>query len=666
MPGHRGATRRAVLRASGAAIVPFSAAGCLGGEGEDGERKGSPDDTTPDPAEIERGGNFTIGYPSKLETLNALTATSAYSWGLLELVHQAGVVVEPETFEVMPWAFSEWDHEETDGGMNVYFSINDELEWNDGEEFTVDDAIFTYEYYMEQEPGRYLSAISPMEAVSEADNGYDVELQLNEVVGTWELDQLSLYLLPEHVWEDVDDHTRFDPEGDPVGLGPGRVTRIDPDTAAEVELNQEWPLTRQGWVEDHDLLLSDGPFLDTVRYQIFGSDSALQQAFLNGDVDAIYDDAFDENQSESVEDREGLGLIEGHDDGYRHFTVNMRNEPFDDQSFRQAMHMAMDEIQWVNEMSLGFAIPGSVPIPPVYEHLRPETAAGKEVQQSPEEEAHPALEALWFREEADGNGVFDVEAVRSFLENGEVISGEEGEYAGQEYPGSLTGFGTTFQTESAYDYEFGELRSNVLEDAAVDVDRELYVDGRTIEEINGGPITMLNYPPDQNPRVVDFTQDYIGNLRQLGIPIEQEIVTFSSMSERVYLETDFDIYPMSWSNFSTQGADSLYAFFHSDNAHGPDSDFDSFAYNAAGYGLEGLPGADGVIDEMRTEVDDETRNALVQKVAERIYLEAPTFVIGYALPQWPVNEAEYGGYMSDVPGVGSSNLWLQCLNVHQR
>lgn len=658
MPDERGRTRRSFLRASGAGAVAVSATGCFGDDGEDGASE-QPGGTEPDG--IERGGNFTVGLPSGIEAPNPLTASSAYTWSVLELVYQSGVFVEPQSFEVLPWAFTEWEYEELDEGMNVYFSVNDELRWTDGEAFTVDDALFTYEYYMDQKPARYLAAIDPMEAVSEADNGFDVRLELNEVVGSWEVEQLGLYLLPRHVWEGVDDHTT--PEGDePVGLGPGRITRMDPDTAIEVALDGESPFTRYDWVDEHELFIAEGPYLDSIRFQVFGSKSALQQEFLNGNIDAIYDDAFDVNKAEDVESRDGLSLIGGQAAGYNHYTVNMRVPPFDDQAFRQALRMAMDEIQWVQRMELGFAVPGSVVVPPAYEHIRPETAVGEEVQQSPDQESHPALEALWFREAEDG--VLDVEAIREFLRSGEVISGQGGTYAGFEYPGSLTDFGETFQTESAYDYEFGEVRSDVLRKA--DADAELYVDGQTIEERNGGPLTMLNYPPDARPDVVEFTQNYVANLRRLGVPIEQEIVSFNSMSERVYLEADFDIYPMGWSNFSTRGATSLYSFFHSDNAHAEDSGFDTFAYNASGYGLEGLPGADEEIDAMRRELDDERRNALVRQVAERMYLEAPTLVRSYPLLQWPVNAGEYAGFISDVPGPGSNNLWKQCLNVHRR
>ncbi len=664
MSGHRGRTRRSFLRASGAGVAAVSAAGCLDADGgEDGDGNGGtgvPESGETEPDEIERGGSFTVGLPGAIEAPNPLTASSAYTWSVLELVHQTGVFVEPEAFEVMPWAFTEWDAEEREGRMTIRFSVNDDLRWTDGEAFTVDDALFTYEYYMDREPTRYRAAIDPIESVSEADNGFDVRLELSEAVGTWEVEQLGLHLLPRHVWEGVDDHTAHGSD-EPVGLGPGRITRLEPDTAIDVSLDGESPLTRYDWVDEHDLFLAEGPYLDSIRFRVL-DDAALHREFVAGNVDAIHDDAFDPGRTGTLEDRDGLDLIDGRADGYGHYTVNMRVTPFDDQAFRQAMRMAMDGPRWVREMARDSAVAGSVVVPPAYEHLRPETAADEPVQQSPDEEAHPALEALRFR--GTGDGALDVEAVREFLRSGEVISGRGGTYAGVEYPGSLTDVGETAQTEAAYDYEFGEVRSDVLREAGADA--ELYVDGQTIEERNEGPLTMLNYPPDERPRVVEFTQEYVGNLRRLGVPIRQEIVTAGVMADRAFLEAEFDVHPMEWSSLSSQGADSLYRLFHSDNAHAADSTFDSFAYNASGYGLEGLAGADEEIDAMRRELDDERRDALVRRVAERLYLEAPTLVRDYPPSRWPVNAGEYAGFMADVPSPGSDGLWKQCLNVHRR
>lgn len=650
MGNHR-TTRRSVLKATGVGAATLPLAGCFGDDGgnEDGIDSG----------DIAEGGSFTVGLSGELEALNPLTAGSVGANAVLDLVYQRGVIVEPEGFAVMPWVFTDWGATETADGMEIGFDVREDLAWTDGEAFTVADVIFTYEYYMDHEPARFRSAIRPMESIA-AGRDYDLVLTLEEPVGTYEVEQFGLRLLPEHVWSGVDDPLDRRP-AEPVGLGPGRVTDPGPDAAVEVELARDWPLTDQEWVRDHDALIEGGPFLDSVRFRGFDGDDDLRRAFLDGEIDSIHGSTFDGDRAPDVEDRDGRGFVTGGDDGYRHVTFNMRTPPLDDQAFRQALCMAMDRDEWTDGMALGPAIPGSVVVPPAFEHIRPETAAGEDVRRSPDGDVPESLRALWFRE--DDGGDLDVGAIREFLESGAVVTGEAGTYAGFEYPGSLTDFGGTSRTEAVHDYAFGEVRSSLLRD--LDVDRELYVDGMTVEELNDGPLTMLNYPSRERPRVADFTGRYVENVRRLGVPIEREPVAFDTMAKRVYLEADFDVYPMDWSDLSSRGVPSLYDLFHSDNAHGQDADGDTFAYNAAGYGLEGVAGADDAIEELRAEPDDEDRNEGVARLAERIYLEAPTLVRSHDVERWPVNTDDFGGYIPDIAGPGSSNLWLQLLNAYR-
>ncbi|MDL5363036.1 ABC transporter substrate-binding protein [Halalkalicoccus sp. NIPERK01] len=644
------ATRRSLLTATAGLALPL--AGCLSGD-EDQRR---PEEG--EAAEIEPGGEFAVGLPGEPEALNPLTASSAHTNALLDLLYQPGVVVEPVGFEAMPWVFTDWTARETDGGMEVDFSVREDLRWTDGEPLTVEDVRFTYEYYVDRGPERFFAAVDPIESVREANGEHDLTLALDRVVGSYEVEQLSLRLLPEHVWHDVEDHAAHDPE-EPVGLGPGRLA-AGSGTELAVALEAEWPLAAQGWVEDHDLLLAGGPYLDSIRFRVLETDAAAHRELLNGGIDAMYASAFDATRAREIHDREELGLVEGRDDGYAHYTLNLRRPPLDDQAFRQALSMAMDRRQWVDEIALGYAVPGSVVVPPAFEHLRPETAVGESVQQRPDEAAPGATRALWFRE-AEGGGL-DVEAVRGFLERGAVVSGSGGTYAGREYPGSLSDFGETARTEAAYDYTFEEVRSDVLEENGID--RELYVDGRTVEEVHDGPLTVLAPPADERPRVLEFTRGYVRSLRRLGVPTELAVLPANSIADRAYLDADFDVYPGDWSALSPHGT-SLYDLFHSDNAHAEGSG-STFAYNAAGYGLDGSAGADDAIAAARAEPDRERRNELVREVAERIYLEAPTLVRSYRIEQWPVDTADFAGFLPDVPGVGSSNLWMQSLNVHRR
>ena len=672
MPGSS-PSRRRFLKTTGAGAVTVTLAGCLktltnepgtsdddvddGFDDRNGidDENGVDDESPGNPNGTPVGGTFTIGYPRGFESLNVLTASSTYTWGLLDQIYQAGVFIEPAGYEAMPWVYTDWESEGGEGAddpMDVYFDVRDDLTWNDGEALTIEDVVFTYEYYVEQEPDRYLAAVGPIEAVSRGTD-WDVHLELARPIGTWEVDQLGLPILAEHEWGDVTDHTTFETD-DPIGLGPGRVRNFEPGSRAEIEFRDSWPLLEQDWIDDNQLLDSGGPYLDSVQYEVFGNDRALHDAFIEGAVDAMYDASFDVPRLGDVDDDEGLGVVTGFDDGYRHYTVNLRHEPLDDLTFRQILAMAMDETHWVETLNHGYEDPGSFVIVPAYEHVRPETAADAAINED------PATQAFTFREVEPG--VMDLDGLREFLVNGEVIDGSEGRYVGHEYPGSLTGVETA-QSESTYEYSYGEVHSDVL--AGDGVERELYIEGEPFEEAIGRPLEMLTYPSNERPAVNAMSDDFIRNVRRLGVPIEREVVAFDSMSEMVYVRADFDIYPMRWSNTSATGIPTLYTLFHSDNAHEDDSAFDTFRYNASGYGLAGLPGADEMIEEARVELDEGRRNELVQRVAELIYLEAPSFVLGYSNVVWPVNTADYGGFIDGMTAPGSSNDHLQTWHIYE-
>ncbi|MEM4782625.1 MAG: ABC transporter substrate-binding protein, partial [Halalkalicoccus sp.] len=315
--------------------------------------------------------------------------------------------------------------------------------------------------------------------------------------------------------------------------------------------------------------------------------------------------------------------------------------------------MALDERRWVEEVGLGAAIPGSTVIPPAAEGFRPETAAEEPIRRSPDGEGASAMNALTFRG-TDGEPAVD--ALRTFLESGTPISGRSGTYAGNEYPGSLTG--VEIDAGARYDYEFGGVHSTLLEEEA---DAELYVDGRTIEELNDGPLTMLSPARDASPRRAAFLRSYATTLRRLGIPIEIDAVTPGVLADRLYLDADFDVAPIGWSRVPTRGVATLSDLFHSDNAR---ENAEGFAPNVTGYGLDA--GADEAIEDLRAETDEDRRTERVRRLVERLYLDAPVVVAGHSRPRWPVAAGAFGGFLDDVPGVGSAALRFQALSIHRR
>ncbi len=668
-------TRRSFLKASGAGAVAVSLAGPsaareLGGEQQSQEtttEEGQSDGGQSD-GDVPTGGTLVYGMSAKPDTSNILTLGSVYAAVAVDRVYETGTTLDPVTSEVRPNVFTDWTVENTSGQNaqpDVYFDMREGLTWNDGEEFTAEDVLFTYRYYMENQPGNYAAAASPMEEIEESSrDDWDFHLKLSQPVGVWASEQLQIPLLPQHKWEGKDyqqyDPMEANPDNGPVGLGPGRLTQFDPATSMQVVFDNEYyydTLSTLEWKQNHDELRAGGPFIDRVNYKVFGSETAMTNAFLQGGIDTHYG-SMKTAQIPKVKQNDGMSLVNGTDSGFSYYAFNLRRKPLDDVTFRQAVAFMYDDYFWVQRLMNGYVWKGDFVQSNGYPKPRPDFQFAGEDQML----THPATNAFDFRS-ADQGPTPDVEGVRTFLTEGNVVDGSEGTYVGKDYPGSLSGVSAS-RSESKYDYSFGPVQSQVLREHD-GADRELRVDGKTIPQtMDGDAITMFIDPPKQGPKEAKAIERWVNNLKSVGIPVKTQALSFNTMTSRVYYEEDFDIYPMGWGGTGPFGS-SAYSFFHSDNAddHSKDGNSDSFMYNSTAYGLYG-GSSDDLLSQARTTMDAEERNRTTARAVEKIYLDMPYILRDYAKFRWPLNTAKFGGQIPDIVDPAFANFGAQVNNLH--
>ncbi|WP_132057548.1 ABC transporter substrate-binding protein [Halorussus amylolyticus] len=664
-------SRRNFLKASGAGAVALSLAGCSGGESEQGTTEESGDteatetteetvaENTSDSDEIPQGGTLVYGMSSNPDTSNYLMAGSVYSAVALDLVYDYGVEIDPVTYDIRPWAFTDWELQNEDADQpEVVFNVRDDLTWNDGEDFTIEDVIFSHDYIIENQVGEFSTVWNNIESVEEDDGDWDCRMTLTQQIGTWDSSALGACpMLPEHIWSDVDDFENYDPmeerENGPVGTGPGILTQFDPDTSMQIQFRdpEEYPLTDQDWIDEHDNLVAGGPFLDQVNFQVYGEEAAMTQAFMRGEIDTHYG-TLDTDKIPEAQDTDGLGLVKGYDSGFSYMGINCRREPLDDVALRQVVSFCFDDYYWTQELQQDYVYEGDFAQSPGYSGVRPETVFDGELLED------PATQAFTFRgidESADP----DVEAMREFLENGEVIDGSEGTYAGQEYPGSLSGAEAS-QSEAKYDYTFEEAQSSELEDYS---EEELYVDGEPISEVmNDGAITILMDPPSDYPKQSQAFERWSENMKKVGIPVKLEPTEFNTMSDMVYYDAEFDVYEMGWGGTGVFGT-SVRSFFHSDFAKEAYEE-ETYAYNSTGYGVAG-GSSDELIMDAYTEMDPEARNEKFATALEKVYLDMPYMVRDYAKMRWPMNTADFTGAVEPIVDPAYANWHWQAYHLHQ-
>ncbi|MDR9828407.1 ABC transporter substrate-binding protein [Vibrio sp. FNV 38] len=111
----------------------------------------------------------------------------------------------------------------SDDLMTVTFDIRKGVKWSDGEEFTADDIIFSFNL-VKTKPELDQSGINSWVANVEKLNDYQVRFNLTEANSNVPYEIAKVPVVPEHVWSKVGDPATFTNEN-PVGSGP--FTTID-------------------------------------------------------------------------------------------------------------------------------------------------------------------------------------------------------------------------------------------------------------------------------------------------------------------------------------------------------------------------------------------------------------------------------------------------------
>ncbi len=273
-------------------------------------------------------------------SLNPYTYRSGYpGWNMLLL--QYDTLLQLDTDGVpQPWLASEMDV--SDDGMTITFTLRDDVTWHDGEPFTAEDVKFTIEYYLEFEHGRWTRNSRPVESV-ETDGDYTVIFNMASATPGFELQLAETPMLPQHVWEGVDDPDNHVFEEN-IGTGPYKLVETVLDQFYVMEVNEDY--------------FAGKPQRDELVFVQFADTAGSLAALRTNAVDMIVTRATPE-QINILSGVEGIDVAQGPE-----FTTDMINydverAPFNNKTVRQAMNLAINRQDLVDTVYLGAASPGS-------------------------------------------------------------------------------------------------------------------------------------------------------------------------------------------------------------------------------------------------------------------------------------------------------------------
>jgi ABC-type transport system substrate-binding protein len=134
------------------------------------------------------------------DVFNPCSATTEYEWNIIDSTLDRLTAVNPYNHRDVPWLATDWTIAETAGGMEITFTLRDDLYWQDGYPFTAYDVEFCLEFLRDQHVPRYEEAWWPLEDVVVTN---DTHLS---IVTSWEgLDLFYDYtrlaaMLPPQIW----------------------------------------------------------------------------------------------------------------------------------------------------------------------------------------------------------------------------------------------------------------------------------------------------------------------------------------------------------------------------------------------------------------------------------------------------------------------------------
>lgn len=224
----------------------------------------------------------------------------------------------------------------SEDGLTWKITLREGVKWHDGEDFTVDDVIFSYNFLIEAGRANNLAAIESIEA--SGDYGLTIKLSspqpffLNEgLAGT--------YIMPEHIWKDQTpvsgELSQFQGR---IGTGAYKLVEVEPGQYYRFEANPDYYRGK--------------PMVNELLAKIVKDRTQQFNQLRSGEADAVLSSVPPAFVAE-LESDSNLRIARGSDFFNYIFYTNGSREPFSDPAVRQAIAKAIDTETLVDVVLLG-------------------------------------------------------------------------------------------------------------------------------------------------------------------------------------------------------------------------------------------------------------------------------------------------------------------------
>jgi peptide/nickel transport system substrate-binding protein len=245
--------------------------------------------------------------------------------------------------ETIPWLATDWSL--SDDGLTWTFTLREGVRWHDGQPLTVDDVVFSIEYY-KAHPGTawFMAQINEIASATRVSDN-QVALQLARPFAPFlQTTAESLFIIPRHIWEDVADPRIYTELDAFIGSGAYRLVEFSQEEGTYLfEANPDFFL--------------GVPYVQRIEF-VPTSDDIL--ALSNGDV-AAFDQFGGVTEEMLAPFRQPPFEVKQAPGEWGMFLYfNLEEEtPLRDVRIRQAIAHAVDRQAMVERVLFGFGGPGS-------------------------------------------------------------------------------------------------------------------------------------------------------------------------------------------------------------------------------------------------------------------------------------------------------------------
>ena len=231
-------------------------------------------ETTAEAAKPTEGGESTFTYAIAGDpgaNVNVITTSDRFGLMTLKMIYSPLYMYNADGINY----FLAKSIDTSDDNLTYTMHLRDDVKWSDGEKFTADDVVFTFEAMEKEENAgwAYSQLVYKEGAVKiEKVDDYTVKLTM-PFVNSAAVEMFSqIFIMPKHVYENVTNFENNDVNTKPVGTGPYVMSEYSAGSYVKFTKNENYFL--------------GAPSIDNIVYRIIENENTAMTAIQSGEVDA--------------------------------------------------------------------------------------------------------------------------------------------------------------------------------------------------------------------------------------------------------------------------------------------------------------------------------------------------------------------------------------------